>query len=185
MTKLQIVILILYNFISLGQTDSTNRLNSAGKKIGYWKLYLDEKAMPTDSANSYLWGYEFFDNDKIPFRRFIKEQNVSRYKIVYEGELKGKGQPTIINGVIKWFEINNGKETLYLEDKFENGYAQVFKQYDRDGKPWMTCDFTKKYNDIQGTLFIEFGEGVRTMLMQKAGKRWFIKKKHRWKYIRA
>ena len=141
--------------------------------------------MPTDSANSYLWGYEFYDNDKIPFPRFIKVRNVSRYKIFYGGKLKEKGQPTLINGTIKWFEINDGNVFLYLEDKFENGYAQVFKQYARDDKPWITCDFTKRYNGISGSLFIEYAEDVRTLFFWKAHNLWFIKKKQRWKYIRA
>ncbi len=141
--------------------------------------------MLTDSINSYFWGYEFYDNGKTPFDRFLNGKDVTRYKIIYDGTLPKKGTPVPIDGIIKWFLVREGKEEIYLEDTYKNGYAQIFKQYDSEGKAWVTCDFTKLYMNTPGTLWMEYAEGVMSISFQKKGKGWVMKKGKKWKYVKV
>ncbi|MES2762695.1 MAG: hypothetical protein V4677_10820 [Bacteroidota bacterium] len=180
--------IVLFSLVALSlkisaQTDTINKLDAKGKKTGYWKVFLDERVMPIDSANSYLYGYEFFESGKSVYPVFITEKNLTRYKITYEGKLPEKGNPMAINGTLKWFDTKYGSDELILLDEFEGGYPKVFKEYCLSGSAvFQMLDFTKKYNNEVGTFYRESYYGfIIAKSKEKLTKYWFRKEKNKWK----
>lgn len=156
-------------------------------KTGYFRTYLDEKGIPTDSADSFFWGYEYYENGAKTFTAFISEKNFVRYRIVFEGTPSSKGKPIPINGVIKWYKIQrDGKEKRYIENDYKDGYPIKYRQYSTlCDIPFLVVDFEKRYNGISGTFFLEnryrrINFGCRS----KAKYYWFRKGKNKWESFR-
>lgn len=182
--KIIYFILIFLSIKTFAQPNPINQFDAKGKKTGYWKIFLDEHAMPTDSANAYLFGYEYFDNGKSIMNIFITEKNLTRYKIIYEGKLPEKGSPIPIDGTIKWFFLNRDKVVgLKIWSEFDNGYPKTIKEYFASDSTLLTMnDFTKKYNNEPGTFYVESYYGfIVISSRQKIKKYWYRKEKNKWK----
>lgn len=169
---------------AFAQSDSCNRINSKGEKVGYWKIFLDENVMPTDSANACFWGYEFYDEGKKTFDIFDKKRNGSNYKVVYDGTIPMKGKPEAIDGTFKFYLIGKESEELESEESYKNGFATLFKAYLFD-QLWTLTDFTKKYNNIEGTFYsTDFRTYmVTTETRHKSTCYWYRKEKNKWKLV--
>lgn len=184
MTKIYRIICVVVFILPIkisAQSIPINQYDAKGKKTGYWKIFLDERAMPIDSANSYLFGYEFYDNGKSITNIFITEKNLTRYKIIYEGKLPEKGSPIPIHGTLKWYDTKYGSDELRVLDEFENGYPKVFKEYSSTSM-FQMIDFTKQYNNQPGTFYGEYYYGIIIAKgKEKLTKYWYRKEKKIWK----
>jgi hypothetical protein len=169
---------------AFAQTDSCNKLNLKGKKIGYWITYLDENINPTDSANACFWGYEFYDEGTKTFDLFNKKRNGKNYKVVYDGTIPQKGKAVAINGTFKYYSIYNESEELESEETYKDGFACIFKAYMFD-KLWTLADFTKKYNNTEGTFYsTDFRTYmVTTDTRYKTTCYWYRKEKNKWIFV--
>jgi hypothetical protein len=150
------IILFLFSISTFvfGQQDSCNKLNAEGKKIGYWKVFLNENALPTDSSNSFFWGYQYYDNGNLTFDVFYKEKK--RFKtesINFEGETTTKGNPKAISGIVIKSYYKKDKKIVLSEYKYVNGYPELFREY-LSGRLCLIIDFTKKYNNLNGTFYL-------------------------------
>ncbi len=160
MKKLKLTILFYFSvFIVTAQTknDTLNKFNKNNKKDGYWVKYLDGYLNPTDSINSYFYGYELFDNG---YRVFPLESHkwCKKYYFSDTTTPTKKGHPIILNGHFKWYWYKGGP--IANEEIYINGHPKYFKTYS-----WLdtigtsahneVIYFDKLYNGIRGTLFYE------------------------------
>ena len=182
MTRLLIISFIFFNLNISGQTDSLNRFNDKGKKDGYWIQYLDSLAYPTDSTNSYFWGYELYDNGLRVFRFSDRNPLWKKYRLVFDGHLPSKGRPIQIEGTFKWYanEIQIANEEIY-----KNGKPFYFKSYNYSKSDPFNSSFNevlyfdKLYNNTRGTFYYE--EYFNGTLGRKY---WFRKGRKEWKSFR-
>ncbi|HTL81504.1 MAG TPA: hypothetical protein VL651_07360 [Bacteroidia bacterium] len=176
--------LLLASTPLFSQTDSCNRLNAKGQKIGYWKRFLDENANPTDSANACFYGYEFYDEGKLTYDIFNKDRNGVPYKIVYSDSIPPKGKPVALNGTFRFYRLFEGNEQLAFEEYYTDGYATIFNEY-LFGPLSMTVDFTDKYQNTPGTFhttdFVTYN--VTTDTRHKTTCYWYRKVKKKWKAV--
>lgn len=179
---------IFYTFIfifALGQyifsqSDTLNKLNSKGKKTGYWKVLLDNRFIKTNSINdANFYAFELYDNGETvcPFQRVRNKKTVFRF----DGTVPNKGKPEAITGTIKWYDKKN---RLSLEDRFENGCPVYKKSFhgpkdktDTLVRVFEELDFTEKYNGIPGT----FSYKVYSLYSDKVTKYWFRKGNKGWR----
>ncbi len=167
--------------LTYGQTTTFNKLDAKGKKTGYWKVYLNANAMLTDSANSYFYGYEFYDNDKAVPGIFEQVKEYSNIKLIFSGKTSTKGNPIAINGMLKEYFIKEGKDELNAETCYRDGFPQTFKEY-LAGNIITLADFTKRYNYIEGTYFISdyLTYIVTSETRRKTTCYWYRKEKNKW-----
>lgn len=169
-------------FLSLlkSQSDTLNKFNSKGKRNGYWIKYLDDKTNPTDSINSFFYGYELYDNGKKVFTfNHNKDKIANTFKFI--GTIPSKGNPIKINGIFKWYYLYNGALVLSLEESYKNGSPVIFKSFSSKLKDTAVylfeyVDFTKRYNNIPGTNYNE----IHNSYDDHVQKYWYYKKKRRW-----
>ncbi|MGZ4156213.1 MAG: hypothetical protein ACXVED_03490, partial [Bacteroidia bacterium] len=122
------IIFFLYSLTSgFGQNNNTlNKLNSKGKKNGYWVQYLDSLAYPTDSSHSYFYGYDLYDNGETVFRFSDRDKVWRKCKLVFDGHLPDKGKPIPIEGTFKWYWK---KAQIADEGTYKNGRPYFWKSY--------------------------------------------------------
>lgn len=176
---MKIIIFILISsipFLSCGQ--EFNKLDQKGKKTGYWKTFLDENVNPADSTNASFWGYEYYHEGKIVAQKFIKVKPSSRMRLEVEGMQPVKGKPVMVNGVIKWYYTNKeGEEQIIAEDTFKDGFVLTLKEF-TDNKLTALMDFTKKYNNLEGSCYIT---GYYNSEIIQC--RWYMKIDNKWKSV--
>jgi hypothetical protein len=187
MNKITLVFLfLLVNMLNVGaQYDSLNKLDSKGRKQGYWLCYLNDKFTPTDSSKAVYVGFDLYNND----------QNLTKI-----GRLWGTKDLIFIDSVvhssitINRFKVLNGKVLAYnkenlliREDIYDSGHPVKFiaycdyKKHPEDlGKITEITDFTKLYNNIRGTYYYEF-RGCGYDYVKKC---WFRKGNRKWKLFR-
>ncbi len=176
------LILTTYSTFSFGQRDTINQLNTKGKKVGYWKQFLDEKCDPTDSANAYFYGYELYDNGTYVWK-FHKHEKVADEGVkTYQGKLPEKGKPELLNGTFKTYYTYG---LLSEEETFKDGhplYLNSFLRYKKDPEKIVLRQeffFDKLYNNIPGTYYYqEYDNGVLNRTY------WYYKGKKGWKCYR-
>ena len=181
--KIALLLLIFVNsFISFSQPTNLNKLNSKGKKTGYWLQYLDNNLLVTDSVNSFFKGYEYYDEGQKVFK-FESEGFRKKNKAKYKGILPEKGRPVLINGTFIW---TGEKDTIpFIEERYKEGHPEIFKEYFKDSidgiiKTQTTIDFTKTYNNITGTFYYEELSPTKGLK-----KYYFRKEKGYWKSCRV
>ncbi len=186
MTKTLFIFLIFYGLHLPAIKDTLNQLNQKGQKHGIWIIYLDENINPTDSANSFFFAYELFDNGEklFEFKNFRKKIKVKeKTELVL---LSKKGSPQLLNITIKWYTLKTG--SLSREEKYVNGYPTFFKGYNKKSRTIFrrtdtsnyyveNIDFTKKYNGTPGTHYYEF-----IVSEYDIRKYWFRKENGHWGY---
>lgn len=164
---------------SFSQLDTLNKLNSKGKKTGYWKVFLDDKVNPTSNIeNSYFYGFELWDEGENVFH--YSKNRWKNNKMTFDGTLPEKGKPILITGTFKWFDTKG----LFSEEVYKNGNPVYIRSY--TGSTSITdtvvhlfedLDFTKKYNNINGTYFYQ----EHSHNTGDVKKYWFRKGKKKWK----
>lgn len=182
MKHLLIVFILLAGISASGQTDTLNRVNAKGKKDGYWKVFLDSMAFPTDSVNSYFCGYDLYDNGVHVFCYSDRNTLWKSYRFVYSGILPEKGSPVTIDGAFKWFDekgrlinveiFKEGKPLFWESTQYlwRDTTAITFKE---------TIYFDKLYNNERGSFY--FTEAYSDSSTQEF---WHRKGKKGWKAYR-
>lgn len=173
-----IIFFLLMGHSAPGQSDTINRLNSRGKKNGYWQIWLNEKADPVKNVSeSYFYGFEFWDDGKrvTPYFRHRWKYK----KLTFDSTLPSKGNPVPISGTFKWYDH---KARLIDEETYLAGHPFSMKSYsgpqaDTVFKLQENLDFTKKYNSTPGSFYWElhFSNG------QQPKKYWFRKGVKGWR----
>jgi hypothetical protein len=177
-----IFFLILSTICGYSQMDTLNKCNDKKKKTGYWVEYFDNNVIPTDSANSYFYGFQLYDNGYKVYS-FGKLKEKRKLTLIYDSILPKKGHPILVNGVFKWYFKDS---TLRLEEKYVAGLPSIYKVYaqryltDKSTIVGELADFTRKYNNIQGTFYHElnflYSDSKIQSRYYKDGKKW---KSHR------
>jgi hypothetical protein len=182
MTRILIIIFILITLNISGQTDSLNRLDEKGKKNGYWVQYLDSLLYPTDSSNSYFYGYDLYDHGLRVFKFSDRPKSWKKDKMVFEGQLPGKGMPKPVEGTFKFYrpEIRIESEEIYKDGKPFYMKSYIYSKKDQVNSMFNeVLYFDKLYNNIPGTFFYEeYDDGKLTR------KYWFRKGQRKWTSIR-
>ena len=177
MTRLLILSFILFNLNLSGQEDSLNRLDSKGKKDGYWLQYLDSAAYPTDSANACFYGYNLYDHGQKVFMYSSRNKFYQKYKLIFEGNLPEKGKPKPIAGTFKWYyEKQILNEEIYKDGKPVFMKSYVYSKRDQINSAFNeVLYFDKLYNNVRGTFYYEEydnGKLARTYWFYKGRKGW-------------
>jgi hypothetical protein len=188
MRLLLIAMLFVSARVSSSEGDTLNRMDANGKKHGYWLVYLDSAINPTDSASSYFYAYELYENG-VPlfsfrdFRKNIKIKESCRIQSLPE-----KGRPELLDMTVRWYQVRDG--VISREEKYSKGHPVWIKGYSRktgqlfspDTTDYVVelFDFTKKYWNEAGSHYLEFysSDGSATAY-------WFRKKKGKWGYYRV
>lgn len=177
--KIALFILTFQSIAIFGQKDTINQLNSKGKKIGYWKVFLDEKCDPTDSINACFYGYELYDNGKYVWKFFKQEKAQEEGVRTYQGKLPEKGKPELLNGTFKSYYSYG---LLAQESDYKNGHPLYLNSILRDKKNPETTVFRqvfyfdRLYNNIPGTYYYEEISNNTSIK-----KYWYYKGKSGWK----
>ncbi len=182
------IILFLFSIssIAFGQQDSCNKFNAQGKKNGYWKYFFDENVFPTDSINASFWAYLYMDNGKFAFDYSRNGYGVKKHKNQYtyfDGEKMIKGSPRAIFGTLRISYHKKDSSVLLCEYTFVNGcYPKVFREYD-NGQLQVLMDFTKKYNNMNGTFY--FTDYFTNLIKNKRKTTcyWFRKENDKWQSV--
>ena len=183
MQQFFLIPLLLLYAVSRGQNDTLNKFNSKGKKQGYWLFYFDNKFKPTDSINGEFIVFDFYDNGKS--LTFIPKFGKIRFDYALDSlntDQKTLGKFKVLNGKINFFEK---EKEISFEQSFQQGIPLIFKKYLTynkycKNKPVEILDFTKKYNNQQGTFFYE----LRSCYSETNYKYYFRKGKKKWKAFR-
>lgn len=176
-----LLVLIFCNCISLyGQTDTLNQLNDKGKKDGTWEVFLDKWLNPVQSKDSaYFIAYELYDNGERIFKH-DKNQNADADSISYNKTWPTKGKPELLDGIFEWFS-KDGR--ILVHEEFKNGWPWLynFYYYELRNKSHLAgneiLDWSKKYNDINGTYFYEW-KSTETVFYRSG---WYRKGKRGWR----
>lgn len=179
--RLFFICFLLFSLNASAQHDGLNKLNSKGKKDGYWIQYLDSLVNPVDSADSYFVGYNLYDNGKKVFNFSDRSSIWKKYRLVYEGRLPEKGKPILIQGKFSWYSYETRLEN---EEIYKDGNPLFMKSYVCGKGDTTHCFnevlyFDKLYNNIPGTFYYEEYSDQRVV-----GKYWFRKGKKGWKCYR-
>lgn len=167
---------------SYSQSDTLNKLNSVGKKHGYWKVLLNENIDPVkDISEAVFYGIEQWDDGKFVFKYHKHDWRFA--KITYDGKLPQKGKPELITGNFSWFDKSG---LLINAESYNNGKPLRICSYSSCAKDkTKTCifeeiDFTKLYMSIPGTFYFVLHRPDGTI----AKKYWFRKGNKGWKSYR-
>lgn len=184
MRRSTIILFFLFSLTPVfGQNkDTLNKLNSKGKKNGYWVQYLDSLGYPTDSSHSYFYGYDLYDNGAKVFRFADRNKLWRKYKLVFDGHFPEKGKPIPIEGTFKWYR---GKAQLVNEETYKNGRPFFWKSFNYYKTDSINSSFNEVlyfdilYNNMPGTfLYEEYCDG------KLCRKYWFRKGKRGWRSYR-
>ena len=144
--------------------------------------------MPTDSSNSFFWGYEFYIDGELNINSFSKH-SLAKRKFIFEGVLSTKGNPIPIDGILKEFLITEKDEQiLLLKNSYKNGFPQIYIEYFfGENDIWHVIDFTKKYNNLEGSFFFTdyYSYYFTTKKRKKTTYWWYRKVNKKWKIVKA
>lgn len=178
MVRITLLFLLISSQAMAWSTDSLNRYNAKGKKDGYWKVFLDSIARPTDSAQSYFYGYETYDNGEKLFSYSYAIKSCDNYRLVIGTELPKKGNPVLLNLTFQRFDTQG---RVALTQIYENGKPVFFEstQY-RESPAGVTFKETfyydRLYNGMPGSYY--FTEGFSDLPLTEY---WYRKGKRGWR----
>ncbi len=173
---------LVYQLCVYSQIDTLNNFNEKGKKHGYWKCYLNKDFKVVDSINGFYVGFDYYDNGQ----NLTGIGKISRWKIdkvqdsIITNNKSYRGLK-ILHGTIFYFDKNG---SLVAEERFFKGLPLKYITYNTNkdtpdcfGMESEIVDFTKKYNNILGSFYIE----SRFCQSKSILKYWFRKGKRKWK----
>lgn len=172
-----ICILLFISFFASAQNDTVNRFNEKGHKQGYWKKFLNDRVLSSDSMQASFIAYEVYDDDQ-KIISYNKPLFVNINHIVYSGHKPDPGKPEIINGTFKYY---SKKQVLMLEESFKNGYmvySKFYKKNRKTGELYIVefYDFGRRYNNQVGSFYHELAFTPTNIVAY-----WFRKGEKRWK----
>jgi hypothetical protein len=178
--NLTIIFLLLPLLSFAWSKDSLNRVDTKGKKDGYWKVFLDSQLFVTDSAQSHFYGYDLYDHGHEVFRY----SNRGRWKwaqITYEDTLPVKGKPIEITGTFLWYSSDS---LLWNTEIYSEGSPWFWEanHYLKGGKRpsgFERIYFYKHFENTEGTFLVaeNFSHGeTRYYWYIKGDKKWYSKR---------
>src|SRR5687767_7540573 len=117
--------IVVFAYGGYCQADTLNKLNTLGKKEGYWTEYFDENVLPTDSASSFFYGFQLYDNG-VEVYSFSKFKEKKKLKLKSSLPFSEKGKPIPISGNFSWYSKDS---ILLFEENFEAGHPFDYKRY--------------------------------------------------------
>ena len=156
-----------------------NTNDSKGRKAGYWKIYLDSRLTPTDSANAYFWAYQFYEDGKKTFDAFPPGNKHNRY--VFADSLPPKGNPVALDGTAEIWQ----KEILLNSNIYEKGFPMVYTEYGFGGETWHVMDFTQKFEQQEGTFLVTdyYSSVFVSDKNKKTTHYWYRKEGRKWRAV--
>lgn len=134
---LTFLFLTLTTFI-FGQTEKINQLDSNGKKIGKWTVYLDKDWKQTDdSSKAIFFRYTYFDNGTNIYP--MGPCGGKGYKLTSPNSKSTKS--TLLDGEYKWYDSKGRLSSVHV---FKNGEYVSCKEYFPTGELSQHFDYTKK-----------------------------------------
>ncbi len=125
------------------QPTPLNKLDSAGKKDGYWIRYYNKQwKVVDDSSEAYYYYYTYFDHGN-------KTQTTAKWG-TKGGKLEDStagnqrmGKIKLLDGKYTWYD-NKGR--VFAAFYFDKGEPVSWKQFYPSGKLYMHFDYTIKYD---------------------------------------
>ncbi len=158
-TKLLFILLAFSTNALFAQmsSDSLNRYDAKNKKIGFWKVYLDDYLLETaDSSEAYFYAYDYYINGRI----IIWTSSAQYYKrkalnVVHDSPMPQKGNPSLLNGNFKFYY----KDGLGLDETYSDGLpilvATCATASNGESVRTEILDYTKMYNNQFGSMLYE------------------------------
>jgi hypothetical protein len=189
MRKSSILVLNLFmqvTFVLSQNNDTLNKLNLHRKKQGYWVCYLDARFMIADSSDAIYAAFDLYDNGQNLTQIGIRSNRIVG-EVVDSIFLTGPklGRFKLLHGKVRFYH-NNG--LLAMEEKYSLGHPVIYLGYDYYKTHSDSCigtiseyiDFTKKYNNINGSYYNE----ITICPQNEVKKFWFIKVKRKWRSVK-
>jgi hypothetical protein len=158
------------------QVDTLNRFDSHNKKTGYWKTFLDENLIPTDSTSSYFFGYEYYDSGSSRFA-FVNDGYKKRHQGKFSIGSRKRGSPIILNGEFVW--LTKGDSSEYVKEIYSKGHPVIFLVV-KDLCISDFIDYSTRYNNQAGSFYSEFcscnNDRCEAYWSYRTGKKWIVKK---------
>ncbi len=174
----RIISLILIVNSASGQSDTLNKFNAKGKKIGYWKQYINEKSIEVDSSNSSAYRLVFFDDGELVFKYFNGRWK-RRLKCSSNTQNTIIGKPELANGTYAFYD-RYGR--LVSEEIYKNGFPFNFIAYYYHGNKVREASmkeviyFDKQFENMGGSYYLEvFDKGnkiIHRYWYRKGPKGW-------------
>jgi hypothetical protein len=176
-----ILLLSLNVIVGLGQNDTLNKINTKGKKQGYWICHLDDKFKITDSTKGVYVGFDLYDNGQNLTRIGYRS---NAYLTIMDSIIPVKhkiGRYKLLNGKVFFYSKAND---MVMEEIFSQGHpVKYVAYYDSPpcvGKISEIADFTRLYNNTKGSYYYE----IRSCRSDDIKKIWYRKGSKKWKAYR-
>lgn len=178
MRPLLLICFFWISCLSSAQTDTLNQVDTKGRKTGYWKVWVNERADAVKSqSEACFYAFEYWEEGRciITFYR----HKWKFIKLTYDSVLPPKGQPVPLAGTFKWYDKH---DRLVAAETFSAGYPKYCKSYsgpqsEKVFKLNEDLDFTKRYNNQPGTFYIE----IHFSDDRKPLQYWYRKGKKGWR----
>ena len=182
--KVILIVIILTPLLLTSQNDTLNKFDLKQKKDGFWTIFLDKYLNPADSQNAFFIAYELYDHGK-KLHTYSKVSWRVKDSIVYNNPLPEKGQPVTLNGQFKWYDRKTKQITA--EEQYKNGVVEFEKEFHyvkrRGSLIWSTkaiIDYTKTYNNIRGSSYIEQFTNPEVYYGKTYIRSWYYNKNGKW-----
>ena len=141
------------NKITVKKADTLNQYNPKHQKNGFWVVYLDSMASPTDSAKSVFYAYQYFDNG---FAVYIYQYKGRKKRSLSSTCKSGEpGKPILLEGNMKIY----WKGDIEYDETFFNGKPVIMNAYrcNREHEIVMHefLNFAIPYKNERGTFYYE------------------------------
>jgi hypothetical protein len=166
-----------------------NRHGGKGKKNGYYIQYLDKNLNPIDSANSYFYGYEYYDANS-PLFKFVKNKKVNT--VVYPDSIQisriTKGHPILLTGFFRLLNQNILIAEYYFDTAGIVKYSKYYHAQYGKSKDIMKYGLEESfYNNIKEGFIYEYfvieisGDRENKVLKEKS---LYTKENGKWSFKR-
>jgi hypothetical protein len=180
-----IYFIFLQSFVTFGQ-DTLNKFNSAGRKTGYWKMFLNKNLISTDSSESYFIVLIPFDNGKPIIKNYKRKWRLD--SVACDHPFPQKGNPVFLNGTFQWFDKKN--KCVFAKESYKNSYPTYFSYYipnvldkspGHDTIMYLNefVDFTRRYDNLPGSCYYYYNPVTNTKVKEYS----YRKVKRRWKHV--
>ncbi len=105
--------------------DTLNKVDTKGRKTGYWVAYLNKNLEPIDSSRSCYYGFELFQNGKAIFK-FNDKKWAKNFILKTDAYQSEPGNPIVLNGIFEWYGTDS---LIYNEEIYDYGIPSYYRAY--------------------------------------------------------
>lgn len=174
------IIIVLSVTKGLSQVDTLSKYNANGKKNGYWKVYLDDSLITTDSAHAKYYCIDYYDNGKLIIDGIDSRRTPKNIRLA-SSNLNVSKWPIALNGECEYYVKQRGVKTKVVST-FKNGVVlnmKVYQKYprkDTDYCMYEFCDYTRHFENQRGSYYYEY----RDCKWKNGWSYWYRKDKAKW-----